>query len=129
MDWFTSWLDEVAATRPVVLIGFSGGCAFAAAAVLDAPRRYAGAALLYGTVPFDAGVATTPGRLAGVEVLHVQGLDDLVMPADLMSATWDYLTEQSGATLEALRLPGGHTISSAAHGQLVAWLARVAAAS
>jgi phospholipase/carboxylesterase len=37
MDWFRAWLDDVAAPgRPVVLIGFSGGAAFAGG---TAPRR------------------------------------------------------------------------------------------
>ena len=49
------------AGRPVVLVGFSGGAAFAGGLLLDDPPRYAGAAILYGTLPFDAGVPTTPG--------------------------------------------------------------------
>jgi phospholipase/carboxylesterase len=45
MAWFRSWLDEVAPTgRPVVLVGFSGGAAFAGGLLLDDPRRFAGAA-------------------------------------------------------------------------------------
>ena len=36
MDWFRSWLDEAApAGRPVLLVGFSGGAAFAGGLVLD----------------------------------------------------------------------------------------------
>src|SRR5512145_1218877 len=51
MDWFRAWLDEVApAGRPVLLVGFSGGAAFAGGLVLDDPSRYAGAAVLYGTL-------------------------------------------------------------------------------
>jgi phospholipase/carboxylesterase len=66
MDWFRDWLDAVApAGRPVVLIGFSGGAAFAGGLLLDEPARFAGAALLAGTLPFDGGVPATPGRLAG----------------------------------------------------------------
>lgn len=68
MDWFRDRLDAVApAGRPVVLIGFSGGAAFAFAGglLLDEPVRFAGAALLAGTLPFDGGVPATPGRLAG----------------------------------------------------------------
>src|SRR6476659_6895345 len=64
MAWFRTWLDDAAAGRPVVLVGFSGGAAFAGGLVLDDPTRYAGAAVLYGTLPFDAGVPTTPERLA-----------------------------------------------------------------
>jgi phospholipase/carboxylesterase len=50
MEWFRSWLDEVAPPgRPVVLVGFSGGSAFAGGFLLSDPERYAGAAILYGT--------------------------------------------------------------------------------
>ena len=126
LDWFREWTDEVASTRPVTLVGFSGGCAFAGAAVLDDPAYFAGAALLYGTIPFDAGVPTTPGRLAGVNILYAQGRDDAVMPAELMSASWHYLHEESGAALVASRLAGGHAISPEVHGQLVDFLRRVA---
>jgi phospholipase/carboxylesterase len=43
MDWFRGWLDDVAPTgRPVVLVGFSGGAAFAGGLLLDDPARYAG---------------------------------------------------------------------------------------
>src|SRR5688572_32603360 len=56
MAWFRSWLDEVApAGRPVIVIGFSGGAAFAGGLVLDEPDRYTGARVLSGTLPFDAG--------------------------------------------------------------------------
>ena len=38
MDWFRTWLDDVApAGRPVILVGFSGGAAFAGGLVLDDP--------------------------------------------------------------------------------------------
>ena len=56
MDWFRGWLDTVApAGRPVVLIGFSGGAAFAGGLPLTEPLRWAGVAVLYGTLPFEAG--------------------------------------------------------------------------
>jgi phospholipase/carboxylesterase len=125
IDWFRTWLDEVAANRSVVLVGFSGGCAFAGGVVLDDPARFAGAALLYGTVPFDAGVPTTPGRLTGVNILHAQGLDDNVMPRDLMDATWEYLNFQSGALLETYRTTGGHVIAPEVLTALNEWLERI----
>ncbi len=127
IEWFRAWLDRVAATRPVALVGFSGGTAFAAGAVLDDPARFAGAALLYGTIPFDAGVATTPNRLAGVRILHAQGIDDAVMPRDVMQATWEYLHESSGAYLEAMRTSGGHAIAPEVMTALSPWLERTLA--
>nr|BFE74804.1 hypothetical protein GCM10020092_081050 [Actinoplanes digitatis] len=81
MDWFRDWLDSVAPEgRPVLLIGFSGGAAFAGGLLLDDPARYTGAAILYGTLPFDAGVPTTPARLAGVSIAVAQGEQDSVIP-------------------------------------------------
>ncbi|WP_281271741.1 hypothetical protein [Nocardioides immobilis] len=67
MDWFRPWLDDIApAGRPVLLVGFSGGAAFAGGLVLDDPDPYAGAAILYGTLPFNAGapVTASPGRVS-----------------------------------------------------------------
>src|SRR6476659_8843556 len=55
MEWFRTWLDGAApAGRAVVLFGFSGGAAFAGGLVLSDPSRYAGAAVLNGTLPFEA---------------------------------------------------------------------------
>ena len=93
-----AWLDDVApAGRPVVLVGFSGGAAFAGGLLLDDPTRYAGAAILYGTLPFDAGVPTTPARLAGVPVFVAHGDADTVIPRELLDRTWHYLLGESGA--------------------------------
>jgi phospholipase/carboxylesterase len=123
MDWFTSWLDTVAsAERDVVLVGFSGGAAFAGGLLLDQPSRYRGAAILYGTLPFDAGLALAPGRLAGIPVLVAQGEQDTVIPRQLLDATWDYLTNPSGAPAWATRHPGGHGISAPSLTELAGWL-------
>jgi len=103
MDWFRAWLDGVAPSgRPVVLVGFSGGAAFAGGLLLDDPARYAGAAILYGTLPFDAGVPATPARLAGVPVVVVHGEQDTVIPRDLLDRTWQYLTTVAGWLSERL---------------------------
>ena len=45
------------------------------------------AAILYGTIPFDAGVTVTPGRLAGVPTLVAQGDQDDVIPRELLDRT------------------------------------------
>jgi phospholipase/carboxylesterase len=105
-----------------VLVGFSGGAAFAGALALDDPARYAGVAVLYGTMPFDAGLPTTRDRLAGLDVFHAQGLDDDVMPRDLMDRTWQYLTNESGSILVAHRRRGGHAIDPAIIGPLDVWI-------
>lgn len=124
MDWFSAWLDEVApAGRPVLLVGFSGGAAFAGGLVLDDPSRYAGAAVLYGTLPFDAGLHTDPGRLANLPVFVAQGDGDHVIPRELLDRTWDYLLSESGAPTVAHRQPGGHQLTAETVHHLGDWVA------
>ncbi|GHB17855.1 MULTISPECIES: alpha/beta hydrolase [Streptomyces] len=123
MDWFTQWLDEVAPPgRPVFLVGFSGGAAFAGGLLLDDPARYAGGAILYGTLPFEAGVPTDAGRLAGVPVFVAHGEHDRVIPRELLDRTWDYLTTGSGASASTRSDPVGHGIAPGALTALAAWL-------
>lgn len=74
MAWFREWVDSVApAGRRVVLVGVSGGAAFAGGLLLSDPSRYAGAAILFGTLPWDAGVPTEPARLFGTPAFVAQG--------------------------------------------------------
>ena len=123
MEWFRTWLDEAAPVgRPVVLVGFSGGAAFAGGLVLADPARYTGAAILYGTLPFDAGVSTTPDRLAGRPVFVAHGDTDLVIPRDLLDRTWRYLHHDSGAVVTGVRDPGGHGLSADVVTHLHRWL-------
>jgi phospholipase/carboxylesterase len=123
MDWFRVWLDDVApAGRPVVLVGFSGGAAFAGGLLLDDPSRFAGAAILYGTLPFDAGVPVSPGRLAGLPAFVAHGTLDTVIPRELLDRTWDYLLGESGAATTARRDPIGHGIGRDALAALAGWL-------
>jgi phospholipase/carboxylesterase len=122
--WFREWLDEVAPLdRPVVLVGFSGGAAFAGGLVLADPGRFAGAAILYGTLPFDAGLPVSPGLLEGLPVLVAQGDQDTVIPRELLDRTWAYLLGDSGADTRARREPGGHGISAGTLAELGEWLA------
>lgn len=124
MDWFRTWLDDVApAGRPVVLVGFSGGAAFAGGLVLDDPSRYTGAAILYGTLPFDAALPTAAGQLAKLPVFMAQGDSDHVIPRELLDRTWTYLLSESGAPTVAQRQPGGHQLSTETADQLADWIA------
>jgi phospholipase/carboxylesterase len=124
MTWFTRWLDEVATSgRPVFLVGFSGGAAFAGGLALADPSRYAGAAILYGTLPFDAGLSTDIGQLANLPVFVAQGDADQVIPGELLERTWRYLITESGAPTVARRDPGGHGITTAALHRLSGWIA------
>lgn len=126
MDGFRTWLDSVAATgRPVVLVGFSGGAAFAGGLILDDPQRYAGAAILYGTLPFDAGVPVTAHRLAGLPVMVAHGDADHVIPRELLDRTWAYLHDEAGSHTTAVRDPGGHGISPLVLDAVGRWLTDV----
>ena len=123
MAWFRTWLDTVApAGRPVVLLGFSGGAAFAGGLALADPQRFSGAAILYGTLPFDAGVPVTPARLAGLPVFVAQGDQDKVIPPELLDRTWRYLLADSAAPAYARRDPGGHQIGGQTLGELGGWI-------
>jgi phospholipase/carboxylesterase len=123
MDWFRSWLDAVApAERPVVLVGFSGGAAFAGGLLLDDPARFTGTAILYGTLPFDAGLDLGPGALAGAPVLVAHGDSDTMIPRELLDRTWSYLHDESGAVLTAHHDAGGHAISAQTLAVLQGWL-------
>jgi phospholipase/carboxylesterase len=128
MAWFRDWLDRAApAGGPVVLVGFSGGAAFAGGLLLSEPDRYAGAAILYGTLPFDAGVPVDTGRLAGVPVFVAQGNADTVIPRELLDRTWAYLHGDSGADVTSRRDPGGHGITAPTLDELGTWITTVSA--
>lgn len=106
------WLDSVAADHPdVVLLGFSGGAAMAGALLLERPDRFAGAVLLSGTLPWDAGLDVSPGRLSGVPVFWSIDPEDDVIPRELVVRSEAWLRDESGAVVTERRYPGlGHAI-------------------
>ncbi|HEY5857577.1 MAG TPA: hypothetical protein VIW24_26990 [Aldersonia sp.] len=79
-------------------------------------------ATLYATLPFDAGVPTSVGRLAGVPVLVTKADADAVIPVELQARSWQYLQGDSGAELTARRSPGGHTLTNGDVEALAGWL-------
>jgi phospholipase/carboxylesterase len=122
--WFRDWLDStVPSGQPVVLVGFSGGAAFAGGLALADPARFAGLAVLHGTLPFDAGLPTVPGRLAQLPVLVARGDADAVIPHELLDRTWALLTQDDGARVLAHRHPGGHELTPATVEVLGGWIA------
>lgn len=123
MAWFREWLDPIAPEgRPVILVGFSGGAAFAGGLLLADPQRFARTAILYGTMPFEAGVPTSPDRLAGAPVFVAHGEADTVIPSDLLGRTWEYLLGDSGARTHARRDPGGHALTGKTVAELGTWI-------
>jgi phospholipase/carboxylesterase len=123
MAWFREWLAvEARPGRPIVLLGFSGGAAFAGGLLLAQPERFAAGILLFGTLPFDAGVPVTRGRLSGVPVFLTHGIHDTVIPAELLARTWDYLVRSSGSAVWATREPAAHELTSRTVAELGQWL-------
>ena len=126
LTWFQAWLDGLSQSRTepqdVYLLGFSAGMAMASALVLDRPKRYAGAILLSGTLPFDTDLSITKDRFAGVPIFHGHGSFDQMIPADLVTRSEKYLAESSGAALTQRRYPMAHEISEAEVRDINAWL-------
>ncbi len=123
MSGFREWLDaEGDPDRPVVLLGFSNGAALAGGLLLSDPGRYDSGVLLYGTLPFDAGVPLTRGRLAGLPIFLTHGLHDTVIRPELQERTWEYLLKESGCALWAEREPTGHELTGRTVGGVAQWL-------
>ena len=117
-----AWLSAQDAAS-VWLVGFSGGASMAGALLASAPQRFAGAALLNGALPFDAGVPLEPGRLRGCEVFFGYGEADAVVPPALIARTRAYFHDESGARAELRGYRAGHEIVPAAERDLARWYA------
>ncbi len=125
MAWFTDWLSDYCdAARPIYLVGYSGGATFAGGLLLSKPTRFAGTAILHGTLPFNAGLATTPGQLTGTQIFHSSGRGDAVIPRSLLDRTWNYLTAESSATVVGYRDDAGHELTKATIDALTDWLSK-----
>lgn len=117
-----TWLGAQAGDAGGVwLVGFSGGALMAGALLLSAPARYAGAALLHGTLPFDAGIPLDAGRLAGCEVFYGYGEADDVIPRALVERSRTYLRDESGAHVQIHGYRAGHGIPPAEERDLARW--------
>lgn len=112
-DALLSWLDEVAEPHSrVVLLGFSGGTAMSGGLLFTAPERFAGAVLLSGTLPWDAGLEAPEDLLSGMPIFWSIDPEDSVIPAELAARSHTWLVEHSGADITERTYPGvGHGIS------------------
>jgi len=122
MAYVDAWLAEQQPAG-LWLVGFSGGALMAGALLLSEPQRFAGAALLHGTLPFDAGVPLEPGRLAGSEVFYGYGELDAMIPPALTLRSRTYLREESGARAEIHGYRAGHELAPAEQRDLARWYA------
>ncbi|WOP19824.1 alpha/beta hydrolase [Raineyella sp. LH-20] len=123
-----AWLATVEQDHTrVVLLGFSGGTAMSGGLLFSAADRFAGAVLLSGTLPWDAGLDAPEGLLSGMPIFWGNDPADPVIPADLMSRSHRWLVEDSGAALEDRSYPGmGHGISAEEARDISTFLGRVA---
>jgi phospholipase/carboxylesterase len=119
------WLDaEVGGVR-VALLGFSDGATTAGDLLLAEPQRFDAAVLLGGALPWTTAPPAEPGRLRGREVLFSYGVDDDVVPRDLLERTAGWLAEGSGADAEVGVEPGlGHAVATGQVERCRALLAR-----
>ncbi|GAC1659988.1 MAG: hypothetical protein NVS4B13_06760 [Candidatus Elarobacter sp.] len=122
MAYVEAWLDAQAASS-VWLVGFSGGALMAGSLMLSTPQRYAGAALLHGTLPFDAGVPLDAGRLTGCEVFYGYGEADDVIPRPLVDRSRAYLLDESGAHAQIHAYRAAHGIVPSEERDLARWYA------
>lgn len=123
MSSYTDWLKSFAAARQkIYLVGFSGGGAFAGGLMLSDQKRYSGAAILYATLPWDAGIAVEPNQLQDFSVFLAHGESDFVIPRELQERTWKYLTQDSGANITSHKGPEGHGLTTESLQALSNWL-------
>jgi phospholipase/carboxylesterase len=125
MAWFESWLDDLSAPHPpqgVILVGYSGGCAFAGGLALTNPARYRAVALINGTLPFETTAPTITDQLRNVDVLWSRAQYDDMIPPDLLDRSERFLRNDSGANLTVHQSPGGHELDASTIEALRDWL-------
>lgn len=124
-----AWLDDVADQHSrIVLVGFSGGTAMAGGLLFTDPDRFAGAALLSGTLPWEAGFDTPEGLLSGMPIFWSIDPEDSIIPHELAVRSHAWLVEQSGAALAEHDYPGvGHGISQEEAEDVAAFVSTIAA--
>ncbi len=89
------------------LCGFSNGAAMAASLALAEPNAYAGLVMIGGCFATDQ--LPTSG-LHKMPVLFCQGNDDTVIPPAKFRQALTYLSDHSGALLDAITYQGGHEV-------------------
>jgi phospholipase/carboxylesterase len=114
-----AWIDSHALGENLWLCGFSNGAAMSAALLLSRPKRYSGALLLSG--PIVSEHPWPPDCLHGIPVLLIRGVDDRMIPAELMLESAKYFDGPSGARASIITVPGGHEISQHALNVMKAW--------
>jgi phospholipase/carboxylesterase len=127
VDLVQTWIDELDTARfdptRIFLFGFSAGMLIASALLLDRPKRFKGAVLLSGTLPWDNGtIEPVSGCFKNVPLFYARGDYDEVIPMDLVERSVAFLENESGATLATRRYPIDHQISPDELADINGWL-------
>jgi phospholipase/carboxylesterase len=121
IDYVEHWLDDEAGdAEEIWLAGCFEGATMAAALLLHDPQRYAGAALLHGTLPFDAQPALD-GRLSGLEIFFGYRVDTAAHERVIRTRT--YLRDASGSCLEEHVFHNGSHSGSPELDDIATWFA------
>jgi phospholipase/carboxylesterase len=104
------------------LLGFSQGAMMTGAYILAQPSRVAGAIVLSGYLPLNAGLSNNAAGLRGKPFFVAHGTQDPVIPIAFGRQTRDYL-EQAGAELTYREYPMAHFVSEVELEDLADWLA------
>lgn len=122
-----AWLDAHAGDhRRLILLGFSGGTAMSGGLLFTDPHRFAAAVLVSGTLPWEAGLDASAGRLAGLPIFWSIDPQDEMIPRELAERSHAYLIGDSGAEVREKTYPGiGHAMNDTQLHDIVAFLTNV----
>jgi phospholipase/carboxylesterase len=107
--------------RSLFVGGFSMGAAMSAALALAEPQRIAGAAILSGYVPLEAGLPLRPDNAVGLPIFEAHGALDQTIPIRWGRASRDYLLS-TPVDLTYREYPIGHGVDPQELRDLGAWL-------
>lgn len=129
LDLLDRFIDEILATYPIqserlYVAGFSMGSAMSATLALLFPDRIAGAMVLSGYVPTEAGLPYRLEQAAGHPFFEAHGTFDQVIPIEWGHRSREYLAG-TGVDLTYREYPIGHEISQRELQDVSAWLTGV----
>lgn len=127
LDAIGRLMDEARDTYPIdpeqlFVAGFSMGGAMTAAALLSFPERVAGAVILSGYVPVQAGLPWRPSEAVDIPVFQAHGTLDDVLPIQFGRMSRDFLETQTPVNLTYREYPIGHFVAPNELDDAAKWL-------
>ena len=129
LDLLRRFIQEIVAAYPIDLRrlyvgGFSMGATMSASLTLVEPERVAGAMVLSGYLPLQAGLHFRPSDAANHPIFQAHGTWDQVIPVAFGRQTRDYFA-QTPVDLTYREYPAGHEIGFSELRDLSDWLTGV----